>query len=119
MEGGTVEKVTDADAPPVLSTKETSRTIQRCLFLILSRHQLGIGEVTGRSDGTAERKPPCLSINWTRRISDPTGSGESIASVASNLTRAGEAPLGSGQIQGAFGELLPWPECRTAKKQDA
>ena len=96
MESGTVEKVTDTDAPPVLSTKETSRTIQCCLFLILSRHQLVIGEIAGRSDGTAKREPPGLGINWTRRIGDPTGSGESIARIVAALVGAGETPLGTG-----------------------
>src|SRR4051794_39492342 len=71
MEGGMIEKMPDTNPPPVLSTKETSRTIQCCFFCILSCHQLVIGEVARRCDGTAKRKPPRLHINWMRRIGDP------------------------------------------------
>src|SRR5205807_2567208 len=46
VEDSLVEQAPDTYTPPTLGTIKATCTIQRRLFLILSRHQLGIGEAT-------------------------------------------------------------------------
>src|SRR5437763_13098988 len=72
VEDSLVEQATDTYTPPTLGTIKATGTIQRRLQCVTHSNELVIGEVAGLSDGTDERKPPCRSINWTRRISDPT-----------------------------------------------
>src|ERR1700694_4609455 len=105
MDGDIIKQATDTDASPALGSVETASAVQRCLQFIFCRYKLLVGEVAGRAHSAAKREPPRLRVHWTRRISDPTGSGEGVSAVAAAFARAGEASTGTGQLQDTFGEL--------------